>query len=145
MAVAAVADAGERFDREHRTGTESPTVRYGRRVAELAGPKAIILADELPSWPLPTFGPKIVTLHHRNPLIKDGAERNRAARRFFGAKGSDEERRAILARFRVTHVIATPRDSPAAWRFLEKNGNRRGLPFGRMLFRLSDERAKNDD
>jgi hypothetical protein len=138
MGVTAVTDASERFARERRTGVESPTVRYGRRVAELAGPNAIIFADELPSWPLPTFGPKIVTLHHRNPLITDAEERERAARRFFGPRVSDEERWAILERFRVTHVIATPRNSPASFRFLERNGQRRGLHFGRVLFRLSD-------
>jgi hypothetical protein len=145
MAVSAVSDARARFDREERTGGESPTVRYARRVAELAGPNSIVLSEALPSWPLPTFGPKIVTLHHRNPLIKDGAERDRAARRFFGPKGSDEERWSLLARFRVTHVIATPRTSPAAWRFLEANGQRRGLPFGRVLFRLRRDYAPATD
>ena len=59
-----VADARARFERERRDD-ESPTVRYARRVAELAGPNAVILAEPLASWPLPTFGPKIVTLHHR--------------------------------------------------------------------------------
>jgi hypothetical protein len=74
-------------------------------------------------------------------LITDAEERERAARRFFGPKGSDEERWAILERFRVTHVIATPRNSPASFRFLERNGQRRGLHFGRVLFRLSEGRS----
>jgi hypothetical protein len=145
MAVAAVADAGERFDREHRTGTESPTVRYGRRVAELVEPNAIILAEPLVSWPLPTFGPKIVTLHHRNPLIADGAERDQAWRRFFGSRATDEERKAILARFGVTHVIVTQRSSPATLRYLKAHGPRRGLPFGRALYRVSGSRARDSE
>ncbi|HVR19553.1 MAG TPA: hypothetical protein VMS65_07650 [Polyangiaceae bacterium] len=137
MVFSNVADARARFERERRDD-ESPTVRYARRVAELAGPNAVILAEPLASWPLPTFGPKIVTLHHRNPLILDGAERDEASQRFFAARTPESERRAILERFHVTHVIVTPKNSPSAQRFLEANGVRRGLPFGRQLFRIEE-------
>jgi hypothetical protein len=139
MAVSNVVTARERFAGGRAPGTESATVRYGRRVAELAGPHAVVLADPLASWSLPTFGPKIVTLHHRNPLIRDAAERDRAAKRFFG-RASDAERRAILERFHVTHVVISPRNGSHARAFLEAQSPRRGLPFGRFLFTIRRDR-----
>jgi len=143
MLVTNVTDAQTRFARERGGDIESPTVRYGRRVAELVGPNAVILADALTSWSLPTFGPKIVTLHHRNPLIHDGAERDQAAYRFFAPKTPPEERRAILARFGVTHVIVG-KSSLAVTRFLEKNGERRGLPSGKMLYAVARKPSAGD-
>ncbi len=145
MAIANVVEARERLDERRAPGTESITVRYGRRVAELAGPNAIVLGEPLPSWPIPTFGPKIVSLHHRNPLIRDGAERDRAAQRFFGPKATEEERFAILERFGVTHVVVTPQRSGPALRFLEAHGHRRGLPNGRLLFRVERKRTVEAD
>jgi hypothetical protein len=138
MGVTNVTDARARFERRRGGDRESPTVTYARRVAELAGPNAVVLAEPLVSWSIPTFGPKIVTLHHGNPLT-DGAEREAAARRFFASKTPPAERRAILERFHVTHVVTTSRTSPAALRFLEANGRRRGLPLGRMLFAVRRE------
>jgi hypothetical protein len=138
MSVTNVDDARARFERRRGGNRESPTVVYARRVAELAGPNAVVLAEPLASWPIPTFGPKIVTLHHGNPLT-DGAEREVVARRFFAPKTPAAERRAILDRFHVTHVVALPKTSPAVLRYLEANGTRRGLPLGRMLFALEPE------
>ena len=136
MAISNVVAARERFAERRVPGTESPVVRYGQRVGELAGPSAIVLADALASWPIPTFGPKIVTLYHRNPLIADASERDRAASRFFGGSASDQERRDILERFNVTHVVTSPRIGGAALRFLQGQSPRRGLPFGRFLYQV---------
>jgi hypothetical protein len=140
MTVTNVIEARDRFKGRRTPGDESVTVKYGRRVAELAGPGAVVLGEPLPSWPIPTFGPKIVTLHHRNPLITDGQERDRASQRFFG-KASDAERFAILERFRVTHVLLSSRQGGGALRFLEKHGHRRGLPLGRTLYRVPREQS----
>ena len=140
MAVSNVLEARGRFKERRTPGDEAVTVKYGRRVAELAGPKAVVLGEPLPSWPIPTFGPKIVTLHHRNPLIKDGKERDAAAQRFFG-KASDSERLAILEHFGVTHVLVSSRQGAGALRFLQKHGHRRGLPLGRALYRVPRERT----
>jgi hypothetical protein len=135
MGVTSVTDARERFfDAGRSQGGESVTVRYGRRVGELAGPKAIVFGDPLSSWPIPTFGPRVVTLHHRNPLIADAEERNRSAAVFFSGRTQDDERTAILARYRVTHVVLPLNPSKSAQRFLETRGHRRGLPTGRMLY-----------
>jgi hypothetical protein len=135
MALSTVSDAWEKFDGKRDSDySRSPTVRYGKRVAELAGPNAVVLARPVPSWPLPTFGPKIVTLHHRNPLIRDAAERNRDGARFLSGAASDEERRRILARYGVTHVITLPEESKQALHFLRAHGRRQSLPLGRQLF-----------
>ncbi|HEX6273566.1 MAG TPA: hypothetical protein VFZ53_11005 [Polyangiaceae bacterium] len=143
MAVMNVDDASERFARRRGGNGESSTVIYARRVGELAGPNAVVLADPLASWSIPTFGPKIVTLHHGNPLT-DGAEREAASRRFFGAKTPAAERRAILERYHVTHVVTLPKTSPAALRYLEANGQRHALPLGRALFTLEHESKSRD-
>jgi hypothetical protein len=135
LVLSNVDTAWQRFDgKRHAEHSSSPTVRYGQRVGELAGPNAIILADPVTSWPLPTFGPKVVTLHHQNPLVRDATERNRAARVFRDGRTSDDERLAIIARYRVTHVVTLPSESRGLLRFLGEHGKRRGLPLGRALF-----------
>ena len=141
MGISNVGAARERFAEGRAPGSESATVRYGRRVAELAGPHAIVFGEALASWPIPTFGPKIVTLHHRNPLIRDAAERDRAVRRFFGNAATDDERRRILERFHVTHVVTSPRNGRAVLAFLEAQSPRRGLPLGRFLYRVRHDGA----
>jgi hypothetical protein len=118
------------------TERESVTVRYARRVAELAGPKAVVLSTALASWPLPTFGPKVIAPHHTNPLIPDTPERRRAAIRFFAPHTAPNERRLILRRYGVTHVVAPPRASGPVLEFLEREGKRQGLPGGYALFTL---------
>jgi hypothetical protein len=141
MIVSNVGEAAERFEGKFdRRYTESPTVRYARRVAELAGPKAVVLAMPVPSWPLPTFGPKIVSLHHQNPLIPDAVQRNRDAKRFLSDAPSDEERLRILDRYRVTHVVVLPSENETVLDFLNEHGKKRGLPLGRMLY---DVRQRN--
>jgi hypothetical protein len=146
MIVSNVETAWERFDgKSDQRYTASPTVKYGRRVAELAGPNAVVLALPVPSWPLPTFGPKIVTLHHQNPLISDAARRNHDARRFLSDAPTDEERLRILERYRVTHVVVLPGESEPVLDFLREHGKKRGLPLGRTLFdvRQQDDRAQH--
>jgi hypothetical protein len=127
--------ARERFTRisPSLTPRDSPAVQVGRRVAELAGPDAIVLANPLASWSLPTFGPKIVTLHHRNPLITDGDERD-AAMAFFSGGTSDEQRDAILERFAVTHVLAPPVASRSLARFLREHASARDVPGKHTLY-----------
>jgi len=144
MTISNVAVARGRFDERRPPGNESATVRYAKRVAELAGRNAIVFGEPLPSWPIPTFGPKIVTLHHRNPLISDAAERDRAVSRFFGSNASDTERTAILERFHVTHVVVSPRQGGPALKFLQAHAERRGLPFGRSLFTLRRENGSSE-
>jgi hypothetical protein len=135
LAVSNVLIARERFARISPTLTprESPTVKLGERVAKLAGPDAIVLANPLASWSLPTFGPKVVTLHHRNPLITDGDERD-AAMAFFAGTATDAQRRAILDRFRVTHVLAPPGSNRSLARFFRENATAEDVPGKNTLY-----------
>jgi hypothetical protein len=120
-----------------RPGSDSVTVRYARRVSEIAGRRAVVLSTALASWPLPTFGPKIVAPHHSNPLIVDTAERRRAAILFFAPHASPAERRAIVARYGVTHVVLPPRAPGAVGDYLERLAKRQVLPGGYSIFALS--------
>lgn len=128
-----VKDANKRFTRSMLL-RESPTVRFGRRVAELAGPNAVVLADKLTSWSLPTFGTRVVAFHHRNPLVPDALERNAAVARFFGS-ASDEKREATLKRYKVTHVIVSGKRGSAD-RFLAERGSVKVLPGDSRLYVL---------
>jgi hypothetical protein len=134
--------ARERFARisPSLTPRTSPTVLLGRRVAELAGADAVVLANSLASWSLPTFGPKVVTLHHRNPLITDGDERD-AAMAFFSGTTSEEQRVAILERFGITHVLAPPVASRSLSRFLREHASARDVPGRHTLYAIRDASA----
>jgi hypothetical protein len=77
-----------------------------------------------------------VAPHHTNPLIPDSPERRRAAIRFFAAFTSPIERRAILAQYGVTHVVAPPRTPGNVFEFLETLGEHKPLPGGHVLFTL---------
>jgi hypothetical protein len=128
-----VKDAQKRFTRGMLV-RESPTVRFGRRVAELVGPNAVVLADKLTSWSLPTFGTHVVAFHHRNPLVPDALERNAAVARFLGST-SDDTREAILQRYQVTHVIVSGKRGSAD-RFLAERAQLQLLPGGSRLYTL---------
>jgi hypothetical protein len=128
-----VKDARKRFTRAMLV-RESPTVRFGRRVAELVGPNAVVLADKLTSWSLPTFGTHVVAFHHRNPLVPDALERNAAVARFLGS-ASDDKREEILERYKVTHVIVSGRRGSAD-RFLSGRGSVQLLPGDSRLYTL---------
>jgi hypothetical protein len=128
-----VKEAQKRFTRA-MLERESPTVRFGRRVAELVGPKAVVLADKLTSWSLPTFGTHVVAFHHRNPLVPDALERNAAVARFLGS-ASDDQREQILKRYEVTHVIVSGRRGSAD-RFLATRAKLQGLPGNSRLYTL---------
>ncbi|HEY3494127.1 MAG TPA: hypothetical protein VGK73_05550 [Polyangiaceae bacterium] len=133
--VIGVKDASTRFRRTVGSRRASPTLVYAQRVAELAGPEAVVLSHSLLSWPLPTFGLEVVTLHHRDPLVLDSDVRRAAVIRFLGAGVSAEEREGILRRYRVTHVILEGRSGEAD-AFLEKHSKPRRLPGGSRLYSL---------
>lgn len=113
----------------------SPSVRIGEAVGEIARDQSVVLADDPAAWPLPAFGPKIVSLLHPNPLIADADERAAAVREFWRSP-DDERRSAIVQRYGVTHVLARPGRVGAAGRFLAQHGQRHSLPHGESLFVL---------
>ncbi|HSU41740.1 MAG TPA: hypothetical protein VLJ38_19310 [Polyangiaceae bacterium] len=116
---------------------ESVPLRYARRVGELAGPRAIVLSTALASWSLPTFGPKIVTPLHKNPLIFDAEERRHDALSFFSPRATNDERRDIVARYHVTHVVVPARNLSAVSGFLRDAEFVARLPGGYTLYSLT--------
>jgi hypothetical protein len=115
-----------------RVKRESYYLRYARDAGKIAGKNAVILADSLHSWPIPTFGPKVIVLRHMNPLVPDEGERSRAVRRFLAKPLSPDERRRIIERYRVTHVLlrGQPRRS-------QQGASRHALAAGYFLYALN--------
>lgn len=116
--------------------TESINIRYARRAAELAGPNAVILGDVRSSWPLPTFGPKIIALLHPNPLVRDDDERHGAIAQFVRGAGGDQRRLEILRQYSVTHVLASRATRRRMESFLAPRAEIQPLPGGYVLYRL---------
>jgi hypothetical protein len=140
LSLASVERAREKLARGmlRARGAESPAVRVGRSVAELAGRDAVVLGSEIASWSLPTFGPKIVALHHKG-LTRDTRSRSHDVRRFFSTF-DDEERRSVVERYGVTHVLAGRSESARVRRFLMRNGRAESLPTGVVLYALRSRR-----
>lgn len=108
----------------YRSRPVSPLVGNDSALAEFAGPGAVVLANPLISWSLPTFGPKVLLLHHMDPLVPDASERSRAVLRFLRHPLSDEEREALIARYGVTHVLLQRERGPVT-RFLDQRATLR--------------------
>lgn len=98
----------------------SPVIGNNAVLADLAGPNAVVLANPLLSWPLPTFGPKVLVLHHMDPLVRDASQREADVQRFLRFPLSDADREAIIRKYGVTHVLLQ-RESGAVSRYLDKN------------------------
>jgi hypothetical protein len=94
------------------------------------------MADTRSAWPLPTFGPKVLSLWHPNPLVPDEDSRKAAVARFFQSGTPDETRLAILAQYGVTHVLARGAIGRRLEPFLLPRARRRALPAGYVLYTL---------
>lgn len=116
---------------------ESPIVRYASKVAEIAGPNAVVLGDAKALWPVPTFGPKVVAMLHENPLVADERERLRDTRAFFSSRTRDAERLQMLDRYRVTHVLVRRNQERVVRPLLSRRATRHALPGGYALYALS--------
>ena len=51
-----------------------------RAIAATAGPGAVVLANPSLSWPLASFGPKVLLLLHDDPLVPDATQREQAVK-----------------------------------------------------------------
>lgn len=114
----------------------SPVLNYARVVASLAGKDAVIMARSRDGWPVPAFGPKIVALLHPNPLVPDGAERELDANAFFWGACAEARRKAILAKYGVTHVLLAQGEALATQRFLDAQAQPVIVPGGYRLYRM---------
>jgi hypothetical protein len=128
---------------ERARSGESPLVRYARRVGEIAGPEAVVLGDANLTWPLPTFGPRVVALKHENPLVEDRSARVGAVGAFLARRTKDDQRLEILEHFQVTHVIVRDRQERSLGPFLSRVGMRHRLPSGHRLYILSPRDSAN--
>jgi len=123
-------------DARFRERRESPVIRNMRNFAAAAGPDAVVLATPLLSWPLPTFGPKVLVLFHQDPLVSDAIQRQYWVRRFLAPSTPDDVRRTILARYGVSHVLLQ-RDTGTLSRFLATTSTVRMLGSGYRLYTIS--------
>ncbi len=114
---------------------ESPIISNMKAFTAAAGPNAVVLANPLLSWPLPTFGPKVLVLFHDDPLVPDEAERERAVTLFLG-RGTDEQRAEIARHYGVTHVLLGRESHPTLLRFLAEHATVRGVGTGYRLYTL---------
>src|SRR5262245_4910537 len=70
------------------------------------GPSAVVMAGMEESWVIPaTAGAHVVGVLHGGPYLPDFEERRTVVRRFFDRGVGATERRSILARYGVTHVL----------------------------------------
>ncbi len=122
---------------------ESYVISNMRAIVALTGPDAVVLANPLLSWPLPTFGPKVLALYHEDPLVPDASRRELAVRRFLGPGDKDEDRRQILERYHVSHVLLDHREGGAVLRFLAKISKVRSVGTGYRLYTLEPAARKS--
>ncbi len=132
--------ANARLQREVRKSTpaeRTAVVDTARRVADLAGPGAVILGDREVTWPLPTFGVRIIAHLHLNPLVPDWHRRIHDVRDFFKVDTSDARRDEIVRRYGASHVIVrgAPPESLVRW-LGEVSTDRQPLPGRLELFSL---------
>jgi hypothetical protein len=122
LTISNVSVALARFEKAD-SEEESSILRYARQIGEIAGVQGVVFGPPENSWPIPTFGPRVVTLEHPNPFVTDTNKRLRDVERFYHPKTTDQQRSSILARYDTTHVLID--DSwgvEAAERFLKKRG-----------------------
>lgn len=84
---------------------ENPVEKY-KTLAEKIQHGDIVLSDPLTSWLIPTLtDAKIVALYHDNPLVPDNAQRVEQNLAFYDKTTDIEERKLILKKYNVTHVL----------------------------------------
>lgn len=65
----------------------------------------VVLTDADTCWYVPAFAGRVVAYPMRLPFVPDHHERLRAVARFFEPDAGEDERRALLARYRVRFVL----------------------------------------
>jgi hypothetical protein len=80
-------------------------------------------------------------LFHLDPLVPDERERELNVSRFF-ARGSDEQRREILAHYGVTHVLLGRESNAALLRFLRQHAAVRTVGTGYHLYTIDPSAEK---
>jgi hypothetical protein len=66
----------------------------------------VVLSDRYTSWAIPLYtGAKVIALFHTPPHVTDNRERVKAVETFYDTATTPEERRKILTRYGVTHIL----------------------------------------
>jgi hypothetical protein len=115
----------------------SPVLNYARQVGKKAGSDAVVLGTNRDSWPVPTFGPKVVALLHANPLVADDLDRYGDATYFFSRMATSAERDAIIGKYSVTHVLTGAGVPKALRNYLGERGKSQRLASGLRLYTLA--------
>ena len=89
----------------NRNKQERTVVDDMQAVANVVPSDAVIMAPDILAWPIPTFVGKVVSVFHRNPMIKDANQRQKDVETFFNTDAPLEDRQKIIKRYHVTHVL----------------------------------------
>jgi hypothetical protein len=96
----------------------------------------VVLSDIYSSWSLPVYtGVKIIALWHTPPHVKDNFNRTEDIKRFFNPEVDKTERKHILDKYSVTHILLNHHVNGDSNKLIEPHINRLGYPVV----------AKNDD
>jgi len=82
-----------------------------KAVANVVPNDAVIMAPVALAWPIPTFVGKVVGGLHYFPMIRDWGRRREDVERFFSADSTLQDRKEILKRYQVTHVLYDTEDA----------------------------------
>lgn len=89
----------------NRNRHQPTTVEYMRALANVVPRDSIIMAPQTLAWPVPTFVGKVVSGIRPNPMVRDGAQRQKDVRMFFNATATLEDRLKIIRQYHVTHIL----------------------------------------
>jgi hypothetical protein len=103
--LATASPAGDRGNRE--------VIRRFEAFAPFVGPSDVLMAGMDESWVWPGIvGSHVVGIKQGNPFLNDFDARQKAVERFFDREVTADERRAILTRFGVTHILVPRKEAP---------------------------------
>jgi len=87
----------------------------------------VVLSDIYSSWSLPVYtGAKIIALWHTPPHIKDNFDRTEDINRFFNPATNNTERKHILDKYSVTHILLNNYVNGDSNKLIEPHINRLG-------------------
>jgi hypothetical protein len=90
----------------------------------------VVLSDIYSSWSVPIYtGAKIIALWHTPPHVKDNFERTEDIKRFFNPSVSNAERKEILYKHGVTHILLNHYVFGNSNKLIEPQVTRLGYPL----------------
>jgi hypothetical protein len=91
------------------------------------------------AWPIPTFAGKVVGGLHPFPMVRDGWQRRKDVETFFSADTTLQERKELIKRYQVTHVLYDTKDAtPELTKELSAIPGLRTRIYDLMLITLPD-------